>query len=132
MIPRRCLLMSVLTALGLLAACASTPFSSSYLVGQRYFKTPIDTQPVIILGVDDWDTTLHRVLVEPGQRTVRVQAPPVPGAPQQTAALKLDVQPCFTYYIVAVRANPITADFTPKVDYAEPLAGCAADVPARS
>ena len=57
----------------LLAGCASTPFNGSYLVGNRYFKTPIDTQPVIILGVDDWDTTLHRVLVEPG-RTPRARA----------------------------------------------------------
>lgn len=124
MIRKSVLVLMTALASGLLGACASTPFSSSYLVGDRYFKTPIDTQPVIILGVDNWDTTLRRVLVDPGERTVRVQALPVPGAPQQTATLKLDVRPCFTYYIVAVRANPITADFTPKVDYAEPLAGC--------
>jgi hypothetical protein len=110
-------------AAALLSGCA-TSFHSSYLVGQRYFKTNIDTQPVIILGVDDWDTTQHRVLVDPGVRTIRVQAMPVPGAPWETAALKLDVKPCFTYYIVAVRENPIAADFTPRVDYAEALAGC--------
>jgi hypothetical protein len=106
-----------------LAGCASS-FHGSYLVGQRYFRTNIDTQPVIILGVDNWDTTERRVLVDPGERTIRVQALPVPGAPQQTAAFKLDVKPCFTYYIVAVRQNPIEASFTPRVDYAEPLAGC--------
>ena len=124
MTAKRVLMLTTAAISGLLAACASTPFSSSYLIGDRYFKTPIDTQPVIILGVDDWDTTLRRILVEPGERTIRVQALPAPGAPQQTGSLKLDVKPCFTYYIVAVRANPITADFTPKVDYAEPLAGC--------
>jgi hypothetical protein len=53
-----------------------------------------------------------------------VQAPPVPGAPNQTAALKIDVQPCMQYYIVAVRANRITADFTPEVDHAERIGGC--------
>jgi len=126
MIAKRVLRLMTIALCALLGACASTPFSSSYLIGDRYFKTPIDTQPVIILGVDDWDTTLRRILVEPGERTVRVQALPVPGAPQQTASLKLDIKPCFTYYIVAVRVNPITADFTPKVDYAEPLAGCQA------
>jgi hypothetical protein len=107
----------------LLAGCASS-FHDSYLVGQRYFKTNIDTQPVIILGVDNWDTTERRVLVTPGERVIRVQALPVPGAPWETASFKLDVKPCFTYYIVAVRQNPIEANFTPRVDYAEPLAGC--------
>jgi hypothetical protein len=28
------------------------------------------------------------------------------------------------YYIVAVRANRITADFTPEVDHAERIGGC--------
>jgi hypothetical protein len=114
---------SMVAATGVLSGCASS-FHGSYLVGQRYFKTNIDTQPVIILGIDDWDTTQRRTLVEPGVHLIRVQAMPVPGAPQETGSFKLDVKPCFTYYIVAVRENPITAAFTPRVDYAEPLAGC--------
>lgn len=114
---------TMVAAAAVLSGCASS-FHGSYLVGQRWYKTNIDTQPVIILGVDNWDTTERRVLVEPGQRVIRVQALPVPGAPNETGALKLDVKPCFTYYIVAVRQNPITAEFTPRVDYAEPLAGC--------
>jgi hypothetical protein len=115
--------LALIAAAVALTGCASS-FHDSYLVGQRYFRTNIDTQPVIILGVDNWDTTQRRVLVEPGERTIRVQALPVPGAPQETAAFKLDVKPCFTYYIVAVRENPIAATFMPRVDYAEPLAGC--------
>jgi hypothetical protein len=110
-------------AIALLSGCASS-FHDSYLVGQRYFKTNIDTQPVIILGVDNWDTVERRVLVEPGERVVRVQALPVPGAPNELGQLKLDVKPCFTYYIVAVRENPLQATFSTRVDYAEPLAGC--------
>jgi hypothetical protein len=113
----------LLAAATVLSGCASS-FHGSFLVGQRYFKSNIDTQPVIILGIDDWDTTDRRVLVEPGERVIRVQAMPVPGAPNETASFKLDVKPCFTYYIVAVRVNPIAADFTPRVDYAEPLSGC--------
>ena len=114
---------ALLAGATLLAGCASS-FHGSYLVGQRYFKTNIDTQPVIILGVDNWDTTERRVLVEPGERVIRVQAMPVPGAPQETGSLKLDVKPCFTYYIVAVRQNRMEAAFTTRVDYAEPLGGC--------
>lgn len=122
MIGKRVLILMTPLLSVLLSACTS--FSGSYLVGERWYRTNIDTQPVIILGVDNWDTTQKRVLVDPGERMVRVQALPVPGAPWETATLKLDVKPCFTYYIVAVRATPITADFTPRVDYAEPLAGC--------
>jgi hypothetical protein len=114
---------TLVIAAAVLSGCASS-FHGSYLVGQRYFKARIDTQPVTILGVDDRDTTMRRVLVDPGVRVVRVQAPPVPGAPDATGQLTIDVQPCFTYYIVAVRANRLTAAFTPVVDYAEPLGGC--------
>jgi hypothetical protein len=107
----------------LLAGCA-TSFHGSYLVGERYFKTNLDTFPVIVLSVDGRDYLERRILVDPGPRQIGVQAPPVPGAPNETATFTVDVKPCFTYYIVAVRENPIAASFTPRVDYAEPLAGC--------
>jgi hypothetical protein len=105
----------------LLGGCASTP---SYVVGDRWFKANMDTQPVIILGIDNFDTVQRRTLVDPGPRVIRVQAMPAAGAPQETASLNLDVKPCFTYYIVAERPNRLTAAFTPKVDYAEPVGGC--------
>ncbi len=117
------LAIGLLTAASLLAGCA-TPFQGSFLVGERFFKARMDTQPVIILSVDGRDTTQRRVLVDPGARLVRVQAPPVPGAPSETATLKIDVKPCMTYYIVAVRPNRLTAAFTPAVDHAEPIGGC--------
>ena len=112
----------VVTA-SLAAGCAST-FQGSYLVGERYYRADAKTFPVIILSVDGKDTTMRRVLVDPGERVIRVQAPPVPGAAQETATLTLDVKPCFTYYIVAERESRISAPFTPKVDYAEPIGGC--------
>lgn len=114
---------ALLAAVAALSGCASS-FQGSYLVGERWFKTSIDTQPVIILSVDGRDTTQRRVLVDPGVREITVQAPPVPGAPRETRTLTLDVQPCFTYYIVAVRVNRLSADFTPRVDYAQPIGGC--------
>jgi hypothetical protein len=114
---------AALLAATLLGGCASS-FHESYLIGERYFQTNIDTHPVIILGVDGTDYLQRRILVTPGLRAIRVQAPPVPGAPNETASFSVDVQPCFTYYIVAVRANPLLASFTPRVDYAEPLGGC--------
>ena len=116
--------MPLLMASTLMSGCASSSFHGSYLVGERYNKATLDTYPVMILSVDGRSTTQRRVLVDPGQREVRVQAPAVPGAPNETGTLKLDVKPCFTYYIVAVRENRLAAAFTPKVDYAEPLGGC--------
>ncbi len=112
----------VVTA-SLLAGCATT-FQGSYLVGERYNRADAKSYPVIILSVDGKDTTMRRVLVDPGERVIRVQAPPVAGAPHETATLTLDVKPCFTYYIVAERDSRISAPFTPKVDYAEPIGGC--------
>jgi len=123
--------LSLIAAATMVSGCA-TSFNGSYLIGERWFRTNIDTQPVIILGVDDWDTTQKRVLVDPGEHVIRVQALPVPGAPWETASLKLDVKPCFTYYIVAVRENPKLAEFTPRVDYAEPLGGCNPNVATKS
>jgi hypothetical protein len=114
---------SLVIAAALLSGCASS-FHGSYLVGERWFKTSIDTQPVIILSVDGRDTTMRRVLVDPGVREIRVQAMPVPGAPNETRTFTLDVKPCFTYYIVAVRESRIASDFTPRVDFAQPLGGC--------
>jgi hypothetical protein len=114
---------ALLSAAALLSGCASS-FHGSFLVGERWFKARIDTQPVIILSVDGRDTTQRRVLVDPGRREIRVQAMPVPGAPHEARTFTLDVQPCFTYYIVAVRENRLTAEFTPAVDFAQPLAGC--------
>jgi hypothetical protein len=115
---------AAVAACAVLAGCA-TSFQGSYLVGERFFKTRIDTQPVVILSVDGRDTTQRRVLVEPGEREIRVQAMPVPGAPGETRTFRLDVQPCFTYFIVAVRENRLAADFTPVVDFAQPVGGCA-------
>ena len=71
---------SSLIAVALMSGCA-TPFHDSWLIGERYYKTNLDTQPVIILGVDNQDTTQRRVLVEPGEHVIRVQATPTPGAP---------------------------------------------------
>jgi hypothetical protein len=108
-----------------LAACASTDYHYSQLFGTRYFKTPIDTYPVTIVRVDGKDTTLRPVLVDPGQRNVTVQGPP--GAADhigQERQFALDVRPCTRYYLVAVRPNKLSSDFTVRVDYEEPVGGC--------
>ena len=108
-----------------LAACASTDYHYSQLVGQRYHRTPIDTYPVSIVRVDGKDTLMRPVLVDPGHHKVTVQGPP--GAVSRLGEereIALDIRPCTRYYIVAVRPNRLASDFTVQVDYEEPVGGC--------
>jgi hypothetical protein len=107
------------------SACASTDYHYSQLYGTRYNVTPIDTYPVTIVRVDGKDTASSPVLVDPGVRRVTVQGPRGGGnhlGDQQD--ISLDVRPCTRYYLVAVRANKLSSDFTVKVDYEEPVGGC--------
>ena len=65
------------------------------------------------------------VLVDPGVRKVVVQGPR--GAANhlgEEREISLDVRPCTRYYLVAVRANRLDADFTVRIDYEEPIGGC--------
>ncbi len=108
-----------------LAACASTDYHYSQLVGKRYFRAPIDTYDVSILRVDGKDTVFRPVLVDPGLRKITVQGPPggalVPGLERE---ISLVVRPCTRYYLVAVRPNRLGSDFDVRVDYEEPVGGC--------
>jgi hypothetical protein len=113
---------AVLVALG---GCASTGYHFSQLVGDRYFKTNLDTYPVSINQVDG-RSYLGRapVLVDPGLRQIVVQGPPTAVNLQETRTIDLDVKPCTRYYLVALKENRLDNDFTVKVDFEEPVAGC--------
>ena len=118
------LLMSVVApAAFVLAGCASS-FHDSYLVGERWNRADMHTYPVSILSVDDTDYLQRRILVSPGMHTLRLQGPRVVGMEGEVREFRLEVEPCNTYYIVAVKPNALATDFTPKVDYTEPLGGC--------
>lgn len=110
----------------MLAGCASTStgYHYSQLVGKRYFKTNIDTYPVLILDVDGRSFVGVPVLVDAGMRDVLLQGPPTTVDLQLTQVMKLDVKPCTRYYLVAVKQNPLQNEFTPRVDYEEPVPGC--------
>ncbi|MCK7496449.1 MAG: hypothetical protein MZW92_40250 [Comamonadaceae bacterium] len=85
---------------------ASVRSRARYLRASADIKTNIDTQPVMILSVDGRDTTMRRVLVDPGPREIRVQALPVPGGPHGNRdAEARRAGPATRYYIVAVRPN---------------------------
>jgi hypothetical protein len=115
-------LAAALGAVALLPACAGPAFSE--LVGERYFVTRLDTYPLTISSVDGRSSTLPVQYVEPGPRQLVLQGPPGFGGVTTLRSFELKVRPCIRYYIVAVRASPLDAEFTPRVDYEQALAGC--------
>ncbi len=111
----------------LLAGCATEPFS--YLDGRRYFRAELNSYSTTVISVDGEHRVVNPVRIEPGRRTIVLQAPPVAGfrfGTQRT--LDLDVAPCMRYYLAAVRPTSLSQDWTPKVDYVEPIAGCGATI----
>jgi hypothetical protein len=109
----------------LLAGCASGGYHYSQLDGHRYYRSSIDTHPVLIVRVDGSDTALSPAPVEPGVRKVTVQGPPTATSRYgEQRTIELNVAPCTRYYLVAVKDNRLSNDFTVKVDYQEPVGGC--------
>jgi hypothetical protein len=118
-------LSALFASVALLAGCASGGYHYSQLDGHRYYKAPIDTHPVLIVRVDGSDTILSPAPVEPGLRKVTVQGPPtVTSRYGEQRTIELNVAPCTRYYLVAVKDNRLSNDFTVKVDYQEPVGGC--------
>ena len=108
-----------------LGGCASTGYHYSQILGKRYFVTNIDTYPVSINEVDGRSYIGNApVLVDPGMRTIVVQGPPTFVDLALTRTIELDVKPCTRYYLVAVKASHLDNDFTVRVDFDEPVAGC--------
>lgn len=122
----RCLCAAAAAAL--LAACASTDYPYSRVVGTRYFKAPIDTYPLQILRVDQEQAPLDPrewMLIEPGLRTVVVTPYPVPmDRVGMEKSVQLKIEPCTQYHLVAVKATQLSRDYEVRVDHKEPVPGC--------
>ena len=115
----------------LLAACATTD-TFSYIQGQRWTKAELNTFDVTIIRIDDKDYIQRGydpIRIEPGLHKIVVQGPPTAGfrfGEQRT--LTLDVKPCTRYWLEAKKANALSQDFEPRVNYAEPIPGCGVSV----
>jgi hypothetical protein len=113
----------MVAAVALAAAGCATNFA--YIDGRRYFKTDFNAHSVIVLDVDGKSEIQNPVMVDPGVRVVRVQGPAAPGFRfGQERTITIDVKPCTHYYLKAVTPNSISADFTPMIDFEEPISGC--------
>lgn len=114
-----------LTAATVALAATGCATNFSYIDGNRFFRSELNTHSVIVLDVDGRSQVRNPVMVEPGVRVVRVQGPAAPGFRfGQDRTLTIDVKPCTRYYLKAVTPNAISQEFTPMVDFEEPIAGC--------
>jgi hypothetical protein len=114
----------IVVGIGALAACASTDYHYSQLLGKRYYRAPIDTYDVTIVRIDGKDTLFRPALVDPGFRKIVVQGPPGAHTLGEEREIALDVRPCTRYYLVAVKSNRLSSDFDIRIDYQEPVGGC--------
>ena len=107
-----------------LAGCATYQYSQ--LSGQRFNVTNIDTFPVVINRIDGRSPLAGEAIipVDPGVRVIEVQGPPNLTNPGEFRSITIDVKPCTRYYLVAQKVSPLESQFTVKIDYEEPIAGC--------
>ena len=119
---------AVLSA-AVLGGRGTTTTSYSQLTGKRWSKADINTYDVLIISVDgrhEIERGSAPVLVEPGMRKIVVQGPPTAGFTYgEQRTLTLDVKPCTRYWLEAKKANSLSQDFEPRVNYTEPVSGCA-------
>src|SRR5690242_14683064 len=123
----------ILLALPALAAplflegCQTWGPTWSEITGQRYNTTIVNRRPAIIDRVDDRGAfpNPNLIKVEPGEHRLVVQgpAPGWPGGPP-LHVMMLNAEPCKRYYINAQFDSTIQTQWTPVVDYIEPIGDC--------
>ena len=128
------LLAPALLGATLLPGCQTWGPTWSELTGQRYNVTIMNRRPASINMVDNQGAFVdpNLVRVEPGKHRIVLQAvaPGWPGGPD-LEVMNLDVEPCKRYYLNAQFQNTISPNWTPVVDFVEPIAGCTVTPPAK-
>ena len=118
----------LITALlaAVLAGCSTYPENASYLYGERLYPTNIHTYPIVITAIDGQSTVsrLVPVPVEPGERIIQLLAAPVGGFRfPETRELRLKVEPCKRYFIVAERDHSLQHNWRPVMEHVEDAGG---------
>ena len=121
------MLMPALAAPLLLDGCQAWGPTWSEVTGQRYNVTIANRRPAIIDMVDNEGAFPDPRLIKitPGEHRLVVQgpAPGWAGGPP-LHVMMLNAEPCKRYFINAQFQNTITQEWTPVVDYVEPIVGC--------
>ncbi len=115
----------LLIAGAIATACATTQ-AYSYLNGFRWSKVEANTYDVLIVSVDGVTRAQNaKLLVEPGVRTLILEAPPADGFRRgEQRELVLRIDPCMECWFEAKRSNPLSQDWEPRVNYRDRIAGC--------
>lgn len=128
------LLVPALVGATMLEGCQTWGPTWSELTGARYNMTIVNRRPTSINMVDNQGAFPDPVLVRvtPGERRIVLQAnaPGWPGGPR-LEVMNLNVEPCKRYYLNAQFENTISPNWTPVVDFVEPIAGCTVPAPAK-
>ncbi|HEY2817384.1 MAG TPA: hypothetical protein VGK44_09670 [Casimicrobiaceae bacterium] len=102
----------------------------SEVTGTRYSRITMNRSPAIIKSIDGRNYTTRVIKIEPGRRTVVVQAPPRQGLTGFDKHMPLDIAPCKRYYINAQFDSSVGPQWKPVVAYVERIAGCKITKPA--
>jgi hypothetical protein len=123
---RHRLILAALLAPLALASCETWGPTWSEVTGERYNMTIVNRRPTIINQVDEIGAfpDPRHIKVTPGEHRLVVQAPAPgwPGGPP-LKVMMLKAEPCMRYYINADFPDPIQPNWTPVVDYVEPIGG---------
>jgi hypothetical protein len=122
-------LLLLVTATTMVAACATSE-EFSYLNGFRWTRVEMNTFDARIVSVDGVTRAQNaKLLVDPGVRTIVLEAPPAAGFfwPVQREIV-VKVEPCMQYWFEARRANPLAQDWEPRVNFSDRIAGCKSGV----
>lgn len=109
-------------------AAAATPEkwgpTWSEVTGAQYTRATKNRAPAIVLSIDGIDTLKKIVKVEPGKRTVRLQAPPKGRFDGTDQNYDLVLEPCKRYYLNAQFRSTLGGEWDPVVDQVERISGC--------
>jgi hypothetical protein len=108
-----------------LTACG-TVVNQAQIDGTLYTRVHMNRYPVVVSAVDGQSTPTWRPMwVEPGRRTLSVDAPPARGFTLPVRKeIAFDVKPCTRYYFGAQRTNALTNAWEFVVDHEEPISAC--------
>lgn len=125
---RRALLLPLLMTV-VLPGCQTWGPTWSEITGQRYVGGIQFRRPAIIQRIDNQGSFVSDpIRTEPGMHRIELGAP-VPGwkGGSDIKVMNLDMQACKRYFINAQFVNNVTQDWTPVIDYVEPIAGCSVE-----
>jgi len=103
--------------------------SWSEVTGSRYSRATMNRAPGIIKSIDGRNYTTRIIKIEPGKRTVVVQAPPRQGFPGIDKHMALDIAPCKRYYINAQFDSSVGPQWKPVLAHVERIPGCKISAP---